>query len=591
MFYFFNSFGFFGFVAIIVLFVMVFRLLSRVKELEKNSSSKSSLPLQSTIQPQQTQQVNSAEVAAPPLPQTPTPVEEVYEPPESSEPSDFAKVFYWFREEWLFKLGALLLLFGFGWFVNTNNWLGPMGSTMLGVVVGAILLILGAWRIKNDLDQGNIFLVLGSTVILITVYAARNLHGLFTPSTALLTMFLSTAFVAFVSVKRRSMGLAIAALVLAALAPLLIGGPGNAYIEFFTYLTVVIIGVIWVVIVTGWKPLTLLSLMMVALHSLPVLASHSMDIKSTILLFIYGLASLFFVFNTISLLKNKDRSSKADVITAALNGLLLLVWIVAAAQEEWQSLIIIAWMLVFVLGAFMIFYKTKKKDALYIYTGVGIAMLGTATTIQLDGAALTIAYTVESAVISMLMFVAMKSHIIGQKYSLLLLGPILIAFGDIEKFDRSKTVLNEYFFSILVLALCLFVLGLAYRYLSKDLVKDGFFGKLYITQIILGSAYLYILLWHSLQNSFDNRSTAVMVAIAIYTIIGLVANIYGKLKQHRVLFFYGSTMLILVVLRLIFVDIGQMDQTRRITTFFFIGFLLIAAAFGTKKKKNNHLEN
>jgi len=271
--------------------------------------------------------------------------------------------------------------------------------------------------------------------------------------------------------------------------------------------------------------------------------------------------------------------------------LLLLVWIVAAAQEEWQSLIIIAWMLVFVLGAFMIFYKTKKKDALYIYTGVGIAMLGTATTIQLDGAALTIAYTVESAVISMLMFVAMKSHIIGQKYSLLLLGPILIAFGDIEKFDRSKTVLNEYFFSILVLALCLFVLGLAYRYLSKDLVKDGFFGKLYITQIILGSAYLYILLWHSLQNSFDNRSTAVMVAIAIYTIIGLVANIYGKLKQHRVLFFYGSTMLILVVLRLIFVDIGQMDQTRRITTFFFIGFLLIAAAFGTKKKKNNHLEN
>jgi hypothetical protein len=50
-------------------------------------------------------------------------------------------------------------------------------------------------------------------------------------------------------------------------------------------------------------------------------------------------------------------------------------------------------------------------------------------------------------------------------------------------------------------------------------------------------------------------------------------------------------MLVLVVLRLLLVDIGQMDQGRRITTFFFIGFLLISAAFGSKKRKiNNNLE-
>lgn len=509
----------------------------------------------------------------------------------SSKPSTFSSIFHWVREEWLFKLGALLLLFGFAWFVNTNNWLGPLGSTMLGIVVGASLLILGAWRIKTDLHQGNIFLVLGSTVILITVYAARNLHDLFTPITALGLTLLSTAFVAFVSIKRHSIGLAITALILAAIAPLLVDASSTSYVELFTYLTVVIIGVIWVVILTTWRPLTLLSIIMVALHSAPVLATYSLATKSTVLLFIYFLASLFYIFNTISLLKIKDKSTKSDVITAALNGLLLLVWILAAAQKEWQGLIITAWMFVFALGAFMIFRKTGKKDALYIYTGVGIAMLAAATTVELDGAVLTIAYTIESAVISLIMFGAMKNYITGQKYSLLLLGPILFAFSDIERFDRSRTVFNQYFFAILVLALCLFALGLTYRYLGRTVERKGFFAKLYIGQIILGSFYIYILLWHSLHNAIDNRSSAAMVAIVIYTIIGLITNIYGKLKDKKVFFFYGSTMLVLVVLRLLLVDIGQMDQGRRITTFFFIGFLLISAAFGTKKKKiNNNLE-
>ena len=95
-----------------------------------------------------------------------------------------------------------------------------------------------------------------------------------------------------------------------------------------------------------------------------------------------------------------------------------------------------------------------------------------------------------------------------------------------------------------------------------------------------------------MQNSFDNRSTAAMVAIVIYTIIGLITNIYGKLMHQKVFLFYGGTMLVLVVMRLLLVDIGQMDQGRRIMTFFFIGFLLIAAAFGTKKKQiSNNLEN
>jgi len=152
-----NSLGILPVIAVVILFVMVANLKKRVKNLELNSSARPSVP---TEQPAVQADIPSDmqtqdQQLKPDVPQALAPADV---PSVISKPSVAGNVFHWIREEWLFKLGALLLLLGFGWFVNTNNWLGPMGSTLLGVFVGTVLLILGAWRIKNDLHQGNIFL-------------------------------------------------------------------------------------------------------------------------------------------------------------------------------------------------------------------------------------------------------------------------------------------------------------------------------------------------------------------------------------------------------------------------------------------------
>ncbi|MDQ5938866.1 MAG: hypothetical protein QG642_556 [Patescibacteria group bacterium] len=588
--------GFIEIIGLIILFVLFSKVSSRVKVLEDLVRSKN------FAQPQMQQPVPVAQAVAQPTSisspvETPV-VEQVILPVQPSEgpshqvpasqatgPSGFELLIAWLREEWLMKLGSLLMLFGFGWFVNTNTWLGPNGSVTLGIVVGAVLLILGAWRIKEELHQGSVFLVLGSSVVLLTVYAARNLFGIFNPYLAFLVIFLSTAFIGLVSVKNKIQGLAVASLILASFAPLLVGIKETNYVSLFTYLLVVILGVIWVVAITGWRNLTLLSIIMVSFHSAPVMMGGSMLTKSTILLFAYALASIFYIANTYALIKFNDNKTKADVITAVINGTFLLVWILAGAQEEWKSLIVLAWMLVFVAGAFLIFRQTQRKIPLYIYTGVGITMLAAATTIELDGGVLTIAYTVESAVISLLMFAALKDHILGQKYSLLLIGPVLVAFSEIDNLQSSRTIFNSHFFAIFILALALLFIALTYRYFGQLNKRTGFFAKLYIAQVMLASIYIYVLIWQAFHIGIDNNSTASMLAIIIYTIIGLITNIYGKVSDSKVYFFYGGTMLILVVLRLLLVDFSSMDNTRRIITFFFIGFLLIVAAVTSRKKK------
>src|SRR3989338_6391752 len=302
----------------------------------------------------------------------------------------------WIKEDWLMKLGALLLLVGFGWFATyafLNNWIGPMGRIAMGIVAGTLILILGLWRIQKFLHQGGVFLVLGSTTILLTIFAAREIYSFFTPLSALGIMFLSTAFVAFASVKYNSKSLSLASLILAGVAPLLTNSPATDYIGLFSYLLVVILGAIWIVSITGQRELTAAALILISIYSAPHLFGITGADKGVLLLFAYAFAAIFFLTNTAGLLKLKGKDIVPDLVAAAGNGLFLLVWIMSSAQDEWKSLIIAAWMVVFSVGAFLIFKITKRREPFYTYVGIGVAMLAAATAAELEGATLTIAYT------------------------------------------------------------------------------------------------------------------------------------------------------------------------------------------------------
>lgn len=215
----------------IALLFLVLNLRRRVHKLEQSLQAR---------QPAQ----SSTPVGAPPPQPTQPPVTQplvaTTAPLPASESPAFGNLFRWLRDDWLLKLGALLLLIGFGWLARyafLHGWIGPMGRITLGLVSGALILVLGWWRIQKFLHQGEIFLVLGSTTVLLTLFAARELYGFFTPLSALVVMFLSTAFVAFVSVRYKNRSLALASLILAGVAPLLTNSPAPDYVGLFPYTT------------------------------------------------------------------------------------------------------------------------------------------------------------------------------------------------------------------------------------------------------------------------------------------------------------------------------------------------------------------
>jgi uncharacterized membrane protein len=403
-------------------------------------------------------------------------------------------------------------------------------------------------------------------------------------------MFLSTALISLASVKFNSRSLSMAGLVLAAIAPLLTSAPDPDFIGLFSYLMVVVLGTLWIVALTGRRELVMASLLIVALYSLPHLFSPTSMDKGVMLLFVYAFGAVFYLANTAGILKLKDRNIIPDLLTAAGSGFFILAWIIRAAEEEWMSLIIVSWMVVFVLGGFLIFKISRRKEPFFTYAAVGVAMLAAATAVELNGEALIIAYTLEAGLISIFAYISLRSIRSAESVSLLLIVPVIMSLESMGSRAWNAGAFNKDFFVLLVLGATFFGLGLFFSRIKK---REGDTGPDHISSILLiaGSVYAYIILWLSLHAEIDNKNTAVMLALVVYTLIGLASYFYGLANSKRGLQVYGGALVGFVVSRLLLIDIWQMDIAGRIITFFLIGALLVSTAFFGKKKikdiKNN----
>ncbi|MDP2668248.1 MAG: DUF2339 domain-containing protein [bacterium] len=568
---------FFLIIAIVVLFFLVSNLKTRVGQLEsrlrEGERAISPVPPVQSV-PQAQSQASAPSVSA----------------PAGVQAVDWsARFIEWAKEDWIMKLGTLLLLIGFGWFVSyafLNNWIGPMGRIMLGLVAGALIMALGWWRIQKFLNQGGVFLVLGSTVILLTTFAARELYDFFTPAIALVLMFLSTVFVAYVSVIYKSRALSFASLVLAGLAPALTNSPATDYIGLFSYLLIVVIGAVWIVALTGERELAPAALILVSFYSLPHLFYTTDADKGALLLFAYAFSAVFFLTNTASIIRGQIKDITPNLVTAGGTGIFLLAWIMSAAPEVWQSLIIASWMVVFSAGAFLIYRITGRREPFYAYALVAVAYLAAATSAELEGATLAIAYTIESGLIAFVTYYFLADLGIALRMSLLLAGPMLLSLRSIILYSE-KIVFNEDFFVLLFVSAITLGLGYFFYLRAKESNTGKDQVKYSVVLMIVGSAFAYTLLWLALHTAFaPDYDSATMLSLVVYTLVGLAAYFYALAHDGHTLKYYGGAMLGFVVGRLILVDVWDMELSGRIITFFAIGALLISTAFYGRRNKS-----
>ena len=578
--------GTLGLIAVVILFAMVINLRNKVSNLEKKLGEMigKGVAQAATISPTPQPSAGLGVQATSPAPAIST----IPQPSPVAASAGENKFISWLTENWLLKLGALLLLIGFGWLVSyafLNNWIGPAGRIALGLAAGALILALGWWRMRSFIAQGSVFVALGATVILLTTYAARIIYDFFTPGSALALMFAVSALVAFLSGIYERKQLGIAAVALAGIAPILAHSPTTDNVALFSYLLVVVLGATWIVASKGFREIVLTAFIVVAIYSAPLLFGFSAGSMPTMLLFAYIFAAIFYLTNTIGLLRLVDKAAQADLIAAAGNALLLILWVYRAAPSEWQSLVLSGWAVAFIVGSYMIFKATQRKEPLLLYAAIGIGYIAAATAIELSGAALAIAYTLESAAVSLSLWAITRNVSVAQRSAFLLIGPALLSVTSVFSNEWQYGVFNKDFFVLAILSITFFSLAATFRkpalLANSEETKSGNSAL-----FVFGSIYAYVLLWLSLHAALpQSPDLAVMISLLVYTVIGIYAYLSGVAKDNKAIRAYGGVLLAFVVGRLLIIDVWQMELTGKIITFFIIGALLMSTAFLGRKKK------
>jgi uncharacterized membrane protein len=530
-----------------------------------------------------------------PIDMTPIPQPQSRMESEEFDPASHTNGFVeWIKEDFLVKLGGLLVLIAIGWFVSfafAENWIGPVGRIALGLVAGISVMAFAVYRMNTHLKQGAIFVVLGGAVVIMTLFAAREIYDFFTPTSALLLMFLTVVFIALLSVRNNLESLAYASLIIGGCSPLLTNSPDPSVVGLFSYLIVLTVGTLWVVWQTGWTKLTLLSLLVTFFYSVSFL-SYGPDDKSMVMLFTFIFVALYFLTNIISLVRRQAEESKhiaTHIATAIATTVFLVVWVENTSLPEWKSLLYTVWALVFCLGTYVVYSSTSNKTAFYLYGAIGLGLIGVATAAELvGGPMLAIAYFIEiSALIVAARHLQASSHTL--KYlSLLLSIPFLLSLESFAASSWFDGVLHGDFIVLLFGLVAFLLVGMT---LSE--YKDKYDSTLQTWSyffVSIGGVYAVGLVW-LVTHAIMSYGVATTVSLVTYTVFGLLFYLLGRNEGFAYLKNVGGVLIGGVVLRLVFVDVWAMSLEGRIVTFLIIGVLLISTAFMNKKDTPRLTEN
>lgn len=490
----------------------------------------------------------------------------------------------WLKEDWLMKLGALLLILGLAWFVSyaiAEGWIGPVGRIGLGLVAGVAVLALGRYRITSYVSQGGILMFVGALGIILSVWAGRELYGFFTQFSALFIMFLTSGLLGVTSVMLKRKELAYGNIFLAAVAPLLVASTTPSFLGLFGYLAVLTAGALWVVAVTGWRQLVLIAILIVFAYGLGFAGANTSDVQNWGLIVSYLFVGVFF-FTSILGMKKASHTRVYDLITALLCGAMVFVWTSAMVDTEgWVSMLLTVWSLIFALGSFIAIRTGATIQFFFTYLGVGIAFLGIATAVLLDGPFLTIALILEA---TLLLYVG--HHITKKASHISLLAipslvPLFLSFASIGAYAwRSSIVHSDAF----VLYLLIGVTALLAHAFHKESQKttDQHDRQLFVSarniSVYITIFYATVIAW-LIPHALVGGDGGTMLALLVYTVVGVFFYVRGNQTDISWQKILARLYLALVVGHILLIDIWGMMLGMRVVTLLVIGSLLVFVAW------------
>lgn len=385
------------------------------------------------------------------------------------------------------KIGILITVIGVGIgakYAIDHNLISPVTRIILGYLIGGGLFALSL-RLRKKYSDFSAVLLSGSMAIFYCIsYLAYAFYGLFPNSIAFVLMVLFTGFTVSSAIKYNKQVIAHIGLVGAYAVPFLLNeGSGRIWI-FFSYISIINIGILVISLKKYWKPLFFVTF---ACTWIIFISWFSLQYRDHLHfgMTAFFLLVFFLIFYITSLLYKLLRQESFDLAGIAMIFLNAFIFYGAgcilldrhADMQGYKGLFTLFNALIHFTVSLAL-YKKKMADTHLIQLSVALTLIFVtiAIPIQLDGDYITIAWTLEA----LILFVAGRTrqiHILEwASFPVMLLAFISMCFHSVltyihypeflqyNKPPHFTPLLNIHFLTAAFLAAALFFI----RRLSKN---------------------------------------------------------------------------------------------------------------------------
>lgn len=309
------------------------------------------------------------------------------------------------------KIGIAILVLAIGFFVKyaiDNDWIGPVGRVGIGVLCGGILIGI-AHFLRNSYKAFSSVLVGGGLAVLyFSIALAFHEYQLFSQTVAFIIMLVITAFAVILSLLYDRQELAIIALAGGFVTPFLVSNGSGNYKVLFTYLLILITGLLVMAYRKAWRLLNILSFGFTVILFISWLATLPDNTGASTyegaFMFATAFYLLFFAINIAYNVREGKRFIASDFGILLVNtglyfgGGLYLLHMMGA--ERYQGLFSAC---MAVLNLVMSYFLFRKKAAdtniLYLLIGITLTFISLTAPIQLHGHYITLFWASESVLL------------------------------------------------------------------------------------------------------------------------------------------------------------------------------------------------
>jgi hypothetical protein len=465
-------------------------------------------------------------------PQTSRPMAPPAGPPMKSDLEKFI------GENLINKIGILITIIGVAIgakYSIDKDLIDPTTRVILGYMMGLGLLAFGM-KLKKNYENFSSVLVSGSIAILYFItFAAYSFYGILGQGVAFLFMFVFTAFTVVAALNYNKQVIAHIGLVGAYAVPFLLSDGSGKIVIFFSYVTIINIGILIIAYKKYWKSLYYSSFGMTWLiflvwlgtkYQMPLHFSSALTFGTVFFLIFYSV----FVVNKLA---NRDKFVTIDIFLILLNafvyfgvGYAVLCWHKEGAQLLGIFTLANA-VIHFGLSVYIYKLKLADRNLFFLISGLVMVFITIAIPIELNGNYVTMLWILEAALLFWIGRTKNVSAYEKLSYPLVLLGLMslvhdwngsfsLIRMFVIDETSYGTPLWNAGFMTVMIFAGALVFMNILHRNKNFPTSYSETSGMRGLINFLLPFALIFVLYFGfriEISNYFHHSFLATKTAL------------------------------------------------------------------------------